>query len=114
MGEGNLSMDYKYKFQNHGNELIEWVQEALGDRFHPEPCLTGVTFYGNKGRILKMVHKSKWLYFEFNVPVPAVDQLTIYSEKEAREKHMGTCRWLYKGDSLTTVFDLIGEAVQRY
>jgi hypothetical protein len=39
-------MDYKYKFQNHGNELIERVQEALGDRFHPEPRLTGVTFYG--------------------------------------------------------------------
>ncbi|MBS4214924.1 hypothetical protein [Neobacillus rhizophilus] len=107
-------MDQRYRFHNHGNELIENIQKELGSRFWPEYRLSGVTFYGNKGRILKMVNSSKWLYFEFNVPVPTVDGLEVLTEKEAREKHMGSCRWVYKGNSLNSVQVLIKEALQKY
>ena len=103
-----------YKFHNHGNELIDRIQVELGERFTPAYNQTGVTFNGYNGRILKMVKSSKWLFFEFNVPVPEVDGLTVLSEREAREKHMGTCRWFYKGNSLSTVLDLIKEAVKVY
>jgi len=27
---------------------------------------------------------------------------------------MGTCQWIYKGDSVSTVLDLVEEAVKKY
>lgn len=107
-------LENSYNFLNHGNELIEIIQGKLGNKFSPTYNKSGVTFFGAKGRILKMVNNSGWLFIEFNVPVPTVADLTVLKENEAREKHMGTCRWFYKGNSLDTVLELIGAAVEKY
>lgn len=99
---------------NHGNELIDKIQDKLGIQFLPTYNLSGITFFGPKGRILKMVNNGRWLYIEFNVDVPKVDGLTILTEIEAKEKHMGTCRWIYKGNSLDQVLYLIEQALEKY
>ncbi|WP_077618363.1 hypothetical protein [Bacillus sinesaloumensis] len=107
-------LDKKYRFLNHGNELIDSIQRKIGQQFLPTYNQTGVTFFGPKGRILKMVNNSRWIYFEFNVAVPPSEGLIIFSESEAREKHMGTCRWVYKGNSLDQVYKLVEEALENY
>ena len=48
------------------------------------------------------------------MPVTTVDGLTVLTREEAREKKMGTCQWIYKGDSLMTVLELVDEAVSKY
>jgi hypothetical protein len=110
-----LMMDKSYRFLNHGNELIDRIQGKIGNQFSPSFNNSGVTFFGPGGRrILKMVDNSRWLKFEFNVGVSKVEGLTILTENEARDKHMGTCRWIYKGNSLETVLSLVDEAVENY
>ena len=106
--------DKQYRFLNHGNELIDKVQTKIGNQFSPTYNQSGVTFFGPKGRILKMVTNSRRLYFEFNVDVPRVEGLEVLTETEAKEKHMGSCRWIYKGNSLDQVFYLIECAVEKY
>ncbi|MDI3477787.1 MAG: hypothetical protein PWQ59_1312 [Thermoanaerobacterium sp.] len=101
-------------FGNHGNELIDKVQQKLGSRFTPKYNKSGVTFFGSNGRILKLVYNKTFLHVEFNVPVSQVKGLTILTKKEAQNKKMGTCQWIYKGDSLSTVLDLVEEAVKKY
>lgn len=108
-------VDKRYKFLNHGNELIVKIQDKLGSQFLPSYNYSGVTFFGpGRRRILKMVDNGRWLKFEFNVPVPSVEGLTLLTENEAREMHMGTCRWVYKGNSLDTVFCLVERAIENF
>jgi hypothetical protein len=107
-------LNKNYKFMNHGNELIEKIQSKIGVQFIPAYRQSGVTFFGPKGRILKMVDNGSWLYFEFNVAVPSIDGLRTYTDKEAKDKHLGTCRWIYKGRSLDDVNRLVEYALENY
>lgn len=88
------------------------VALALGNSFSPYFRKTGVTFFGSMGRILNVVNKLKILEIEFNVPVAGVSDVEILTEKQAREKKMGTCRWIYRGESLPE--DLLREAKTNY
>ncbi|MEW6623952.1 MAG: PIN domain-containing protein [Bacillota bacterium] len=101
-------------FGNHGVELIDKVQQKLGSRFTPKYNKSGVTFFSSNGRILKLVYAKSRLHVEFNVPVSQVNGLTVLTKKEAQNKNMGTCQWIYKGDSVSTVLDLVEEAVKKY
>ncbi len=101
-------------FGTVGIELFQRIKNILGPEFKPKYNNTGITFYGHKGRILKLVYSKTKLYIEFNVPVSRVDGLIILTDKERREKKMGTCQWIYKGDSLTTVLKLVEEALVKY
>lgn len=107
------SNDYVY-FGNHSQDLVEKIQVKLGEKFKPKYNKSGVTFFGARGRILKLVNTRSYLHVEFNVPVTNVDGLTVLTREEAREKKMGTCQWIYKGDSLITVLELVDEAVGKY
>jgi len=60
-------------FGNHGQDLVEKIQVKLGSRFKPKYNKSGVTFFGPKGRILKLVNTRSFLHVEFNVPVSNVD-----------------------------------------
>lgn len=101
-------------FGTHGKELVDKVQTILGPNFEPKYNKTGVTFFGQKGRILKLVYTKERLFVEFNVPISPVPGLITLTQKEANDKKMGSCRWLYKGDSLSSVIRLIEEAIQKY
>jgi len=101
-------------FDNHSQHLVEKIQAKLGAEFEPKYNKSGVTFFGPRGRILKLVNTRSYLHVEFNVPVTTVDGLTVLTREEAREKKMGTCQWIYKGDSLMTVLELVDEAVSKY
>ncbi|WCN36479.1 GIY-YIG nuclease family protein [Aneurinibacillus uraniidurans] len=104
----------KYQFLNHSNELIDKVQTILGSGFQPQFNKTGVTFFGVKGRVLKLVSSPNKIKVEFNVPVSVVSGLTVLTETEAKAKKMGTCQWIYQGTSLDMVLKLIEEAVNNY
>ena len=51
---------------------------------------------------------------EFNVPVPKIEGVITLTEKEAKEKKMGTCRWIYKGDSINNILELVEKAKLEY
>lgn len=112
--ENNYINDTDMRFGNYGRDFFERVRQILGSEFEPKYNKSGITFFGVKGRILKLVYSNTSLYVEFNVPVTPVRGLKILTEKEAYDKKMGTCRWIYKGDSITTVLNLIEESVRKY
>jgi len=77
---------------------------------------------GGRGtRLLKVVNSKKGLRVEFNVAsvedrlskVPTGER-TIYGEKEAKDKHMGTCRWIYTGSDLTVLKELVSIALSGF
>lgn len=103
-----------YKFYDYGEELVDKVLVLLGSGFHPKCNKTGITFYRGEKRILKLVNLMNAIKVEFNVPVTKVEELTILTKEEAKEKKMGTCQWIYKGTSLDTVMILIEEAKEVY
>jgi len=103
-----------YYFGEHTEEIKNKIDLLLGSSFSPKYNKTGVTYFGGKGRILKIVKRRKYLEVEFNVPVTTVIGLLVLTEQERREKKMGTCQWIYKGDSLSTVLMLVEEAVGKY
>jgi hypothetical protein len=108
-------MRENYRFLNHGNELINLIQGKLGDTFIPSYNDSGVTFFGpGRRRILKLVDNSRWLKVEYNVAVPKIEGVRILTEKEARDKHMGTCQWIYIGKSLDEVLYLLDIAIENY
>lgn len=100
-------------FGNHSQDLVEKIQDKLGAEFKPKYNKTGVTFFGRRGRILKLVNTRSYLHVEFNVPVIYVDGLMVLTKEEAREKKMGTCQWIFKGDSLMTVLKFVNEAIRK-
>ncbi|MCC5910862.1 MAG: hypothetical protein JJT76_10540 [Clostridiaceae bacterium] len=108
----NESIDYS--FGDHREEIINKIGCKLGSIFTPKYNKTGVTFVGSKGRILKVVKRKKNLEVEFNVPVTKLPGVIILNDKEAIEKKMGTCRWIYKGDNLHIVLKLVEEAKNNY
>jgi hypothetical protein len=99
-----------YRFYNYGEELVEKVLAVLGPDFIPEYNKTGVTFFRGLSRILKIVNAVNVLKFEFNVPVTKVAGLTVLTKEEAKVKKMGTCQWIYQGESLDTAMKLVQEA----
>jgi hypothetical protein len=90
-------------------------KEVPEDKFKKKENNSGITFFGTEGtRAFKVIQAKKGVKLELNVPVTNVEGLIILSEKEATEKHMGTCRWIYIGDNLDTIKELIKEAVEKY
>ncbi|MDF2615429.1 MAG: hypothetical protein K0Q47_84 [Sedimentibacter sp.] len=95
--------------------LLEIEKIIPKDKFKSKTNNSGVTFFGTEGtRAFKVVKAKKGVKLELNVPVSKVENLTILTEKEASEKHMGTCRWIYIGDDIKTIKNLIKEAVEKY
>lgn len=102
-----------YDFGDYNESLVKQISFILGDYFTPHYRKSGVTFFGENGkRILKMVKKQKCIEIEFNVPVTEIYGLKVLSVNEAKEKKMGTCRWIYKGDSVPS--NLVEEARRKF
>lgn len=109
-------IDYERKISSNSffTSVVGMAQEILGLGFSPKENKSGVTFFGSKGRILMVKTNKTFAHIEFNAPVMPVPGVNILSEKESREKSMGTCRWIYKGTDLKTVEQLIREAKDNY
>lgn len=99
---------------NYFTTVVNIAKDILGIGFSPKENLSGITFWGSKGRIIKVVKTMKSATVEFNVPVVKVPGLIILSDKEARGKSMGTCRWIYKGTDLDIIEKLIRESLNNY
>ena len=76
-----------YRFGDYGEEIIDRIASKLGNSLVPRYNKTGVTFFGYKGRILKIVKKQKNLEIEFNAPVTKVPGVVVLSDKEARDNY---------------------------
>lgn len=95
-------------------EIIDKVSSILGNSFTPKYNKTGVSFYGTNGRILKLVSRVTRLELEFNTWISENPEVLVLSDNKARQKNMGTCRWIYRGENLNTVLDLVKEAKNNY
>ncbi|GEM_PF-6574757 len=85
------------------------------DKFKEKENNSGITFFGTEGtRTFKFIETKKGFKIELNVAVSEVDGLTSLTEKEASDKHMGTCRWIYIGDNTATAVKLIDEAIKKF
>lgn len=103
------------------------IQEMvpLGSKFQVKEAGSGNSIFdlgGGRGtRLLKLVQSKKGLRVEFNVKsvedalkeVPANDKIT-YTEQEAKDKHMGTCQWIYTGSDLNVLRKLVEAALAGF
>lgn len=112
--ENKKLYETNYQFYHYGEDLVDTVLALLGPDFGPIYNKSGVTIYGGVNRILKLVNAVNYLKIEFNVPVTRVDGLTVLTKEEAKAKTMGTCQWIYKGESLDTAMNLVKEAKEKF
>lgn len=110
----NISVDKSRESGDYGEGINSKVASLLGSSFTPKYNKTGVTYFGENGRILKVVNRQNELEIQFNVPVLEVPGLTVLTEKERIKKKMGTCQWIYKGDNLSAALKLVEEAAKKY
>lgn len=76
---------------------------------------SGSSFFGpGRTRLLKLVKIKTGYKLELNVEVKKVENLTVLTEKEAKEKHMGSCRWLYSGTDDKVTKALVDEAIKGF
>lgn len=113
-------------------EQVSMYQQAIAlvdqmvpkDKFRFNQATSGLSIFDNGGgrgtRLLKVVESKKGLRVEFNVDVEKVlkekapnDNIT-FTEKQAKEKHMGTCRWIYTGNDINVLKQLITLALSGF
>jgi hypothetical protein len=99
--------------------LVPW------DKFREGTAGSGLSIFDKSGgrgtRLLKVVESKKGLRVEFNVEAvePKIKELApndsiIYTVKEAKDKHMGTCRWIYTGTDLKVLKELVSASVAGF
>jgi hypothetical protein len=97
------------------NVLAE-IRKIVPKQFEEKENKSGVTWFGpNRTRLLKVVETKKGLRIEFNVEVDKeVPGMTYYTKEQAKEKHMGTCRWIYSGGDMEVVKNLVKQAIEGF
>lgn len=100
------------------DQAMEVVQSLVPkDKFRFNRATSGTSIFdtaeGRGTRLLKVVESKKGLRVEFNVDiaeqlkdVPGNEKM-VFSEKDAKDKHMGTCRWIYTGSDIKKLEDLV-------
>lgn len=92
------------------NELIK------GTNFVPQENNTGVSFFEGKQRLVKIVKSKRGLKMEINLPLSKTMEnklekgngiLKKISPQEAKEKHLGTMKYLYVDNSEKMVAEII-------
>lgn len=97
------------------NEIKNEIERIIiNHKFQAKSNGSGVTYFGESGRILKVIDSKKGLKIEFNSAISQMDGVTILTENEASEKHMGTCRWIYVGNDINIIAGLIEECIENY
>lgn len=96
--------------------ILEEIRKIIPKEFSEKENKSGVTWFGPKRtRLLKVVETKKGIRIEFNVEVDSnVPGMITYTKEEAKEKHMGTCRWIYTGGDMELVKKLVKQAVERF
>lgn len=92
--------DIVYNFGDYNEEIVDKINLILVNDYIPYYRKTGITFYYNSKRIFKLVKKQKRLEIEFNVQVSSQENVEVLTDESARNKKMGTCRWIYRGENL--------------
>lgn len=96
--------------------VLEEIRKIIPSNFSAKENKSGVTWFGpNRTRLLKVVETKKGIRIEFNVEVDShVPGMVTYTPEEAKEKHMGTCRWVYSGGDIEVVKKLVKQAVEGF
>jgi hypothetical protein len=97
------------------NVLAE-IRKIVPQDFSEKENKSGVTWFGpNRTRLLKVVETKKGMRIEFNVEVNKdITGMTYYTKEQAKEKHMGTCRWIYSGGDMEVVKELVKQAISGF
>lgn len=98
----------------NNDDVVGLIESILGEKFKPKHLQKGITYWNNKNRILKIVISKRNFKVEFNVNVSLLDGVTYYNQEERVAKHLGTCMYIYEGNSLDTVLELVKEARNNY
>lgn len=106
--------------KNGGEEIYEKTLSQIRDlvkegQFVEKKNASGHSFFGpSKTRLLKLVKIKSGHKLEFNVEVPTADEMQVLTLEQAKEKHMGTCRWIYNGKDERMIEKLVKHAVKNF
>lgn len=97
------------------NVLELKIDDLLNNEIEERKNNSGITYFNkNGGRVFKILNSKKGFKIEFNFPVTNTEGLITFTEIEASEKHMGTCRWIYIGNDINKARNLIKECISNY
>jgi hypothetical protein len=97
------------------DELVAGIDEIVGEDFEKRDRKTGVTYVKEGKRLLKAVSTGKSLSVEFNVEVESKDEnLTAYTEEEAKAKHLGSTRAIYTLGETDVALKLVKKAFKTF
>lgn len=84
-------------------------------KFTENDTASGQSIFGpERTRLLKLVKTRTGFILELNVEVKPVEGLKVLTPEEAKQKHMGTCRWIYTGSDEKVIKNLVMEAVNNF
>lgn len=99
------------------NELVK------GTNFVAQKNATGVTFFEGKQRLVKVVKTKRNLKLEINLPLSKILEnklekgngiLKRISPQEAKEKHLGTMKYLYTDTTEKEVANIVKDLLKNY
>ncbi|MBZ4649238.1 hypothetical protein [Thermosipho sp. (in: thermotogales)] len=101
------------------NEVLEKILKLIDNsediKFIEVKNKSGSSIFdSNKIRLLKVVKTKSGYKIEFNVHVSSVEGMKILTDEEAKEKHMGTAKWIYSGNDFKVIEKLVLEAIENY
>ena len=111
------------------NNLLIWesavkkVEKLVeGTMFIPQQNTTGVTFFEGKQRLVKIVKTKKGLKMEINLEMSKTLvnkyekdlKLTIITPAYAKQKHLGTMKYLFKDINEAEVEKIVSDLLKNY
>lgn len=98
--------------------------ETKKTKFVPQVNSTGITFMQGKQRLVKVVKTKRNLKLEINLKLSApmlkklkeleTGEITEISKALAKQKHLGTMKYLYKDTNEKMVSEIIKDLLKNY
>ena len=95
------------------------VINLLAKDFSPRVAGSGVSYFKGKNRLCKILKTKKGISLEINVTVPKATEnkfkLEALTEKEAKEKHLGTMKYkVTRMDDTKALKEIVTELLKAY
>lgn len=113
--KGKETPVYTAKKNEEFAAFVKDLDELLGKDFEKRERKTGVTYVKEAKRLMKAVSTGKTLVVEFNASIDTDgDNITKYTEEEAKAKHLGTTKAIYDGGDTKIAMKLAKEALKNF
>jgi hypothetical protein len=95
------------------------VINSLAKDFSPREANSGVSYFKGKNRLCKILKTKKGISLEINVRVPKATEnkfkLESLTDKEAKEKHLGTMKYkVTRMDDTKALKEILPELIKAY